>query len=219
MKSIGEVTSELISSSPFVEEALSDGLINISSLARKLKPEIEVQLGKTIKEGAIIMAISRLSNGSKSKVEETIIKYISELGDVIVRSNLSDYTFSNSSTLVDSQRELLNYVNVENQLFCTFSQGVYETTIVVSSSIEDKISQIFRGEKLLSSKKKMSSITIRLPKGNSEIPGIYYFILKKVAWSGIAVNEVISTTNEMTLVVEGENVDKTFSVLMNLKKS
>jgi len=219
MKSIGEVTSELISSSPFVEEALSDGLINISSLARKLKPEIEVQLGKPIKEGAIIMAISRLSNGSKSKVEETIIKYISELGDVIVRSNLSDYTYANSSTLVDSQRELLNYVNVENQLFCTFSQGVYETTIVVSSSIDDKINQIFRGEKLLSSKNKMSSITIRLPKGNSEIPGIYYFILKKIAWSGIAVNEVISTTNEMTLVVEGENVDKTFSVLMNLKKS
>ena len=41
MKSLGKITEELINKSPFLREAMSENLINISSLARKLRPEIE----------------------------------------------------------------------------------------------------------------------------------------------------------------------------------
>ena len=49
--------------------------------------------------------------------------------------------------------------------------------------------------------------TIKLPKENLEQSGIYYFILKQLAWADISLQEVISTTNEMTIVVKEEDIN------------
>jgi FixJ family two-component response regulator len=38
---------------------LAEGLINISSLARKIKPEIEDFLQKPVQNGAVVMALKR----------------------------------------------------------------------------------------------------------------------------------------------------------------
>ena len=52
-----------------------------------------------------------------------------------------------------------------------------------------------------------------------EQSGIYYFILKQLAWANIPLQEIISTTNEITLVVKEEDINKTFSILIDLKKT
>ena len=56
-----------------------------------------------------------------------------------------------------------------------------------------------------------------LPDENQMIYGIYYYILKDLAWFGINLAEVISTSNEFTLIVDAEDLDQTFSILMKLK--
>ena len=45
----------------------------------------------------------------------------------------------------------------------------------------------------------------------------YYYIFKMIAWYGITVLEVISTTNEFSIVVEQKNINDAFSVLMKIK--
>ncbi|MDB4344442.1 hypothetical protein OAA35_01030 [bacterium] len=47
---------------------------------------------------------------------------------------------------------------------------------------------------------------------------MYYYIFKKLAWTGINIVEIISTTNEFTLVVSDDDIDKAFSILIGLKK-
>jgi hypothetical protein len=218
MITVAEVTEQLIKRSPFLEEALADGLINISSLARHLQPEIEKQLKKEVKSGAIVMAVNRLAPAISKKAEARIDSFVSNIGDIVVRSDLTDYTYANSDTLIKKQSQLLNIVGKEKDLFCTSSQGVYEATIVVSSSIKDRIEKIFMGEHLLGSTSNLASITIKLPKGNTAVSGIYYYITKKIAWEGIPIVEVISTTNEFTLVMNDKDINRTFGILMGLKK-
>ena len=48
-------------------------------------------------------------------------------------------------------------------------------------------------------------MTIRLPIENIDISGVYYFILKPLAWGGINIIEMVSTTHEITLVF-GEKI-------------
>ena len=50
----------------------------------------------------------------------------------------------------------------------------------------------------------LSSITVKLPAENVSVPGIYYFIFQRLAWEGIVLYEVISTTNEFTILVNEE---------------
>jgi hypothetical protein len=216
--SIAQAVDKLISQSPFLEEAITDNLINVSSLARKLRPDIEKILKKPVQEGAIIMAINRRAPGYYYKISKGIKTFMSKLGDIIVRSDLSDHSFENSPTLITCQRDLMDEIRSEKNIFCTFSQGVYETTIVVSSSLDRIIDKIFANEKRLSQKPGLGSVTIRLPEDNTEISGVYYYILKSLAWGGINIYEIISTTNEVSIVVEEKDVHKAFPILLSLKK-
>lgn len=216
MSSISKIVEREISSSPFLEESIAEDLINISSLARKLKPKIERELGKPVKSGAIVMAINRLEFKGFASVNDNIAKFLANLGDIIIRSNLNNYTFKNSSTLSHAQMKLMEKVSEELDGFCTFSQGIYETTVITGSNMEKVVEKYFANENLIEKEEKLSSVTVRLP--NFDVPGSYYYILKQVAWENINVSEIISTTNEMTLAVKDDDIDRIFSVLMRLKK-
>ncbi|ASS48124.1 MAG: aspartate kinase [Bacteroidota bacterium] len=218
MLSIGKITEEIIGRSPFLREAMTDDLINISSLARKIKPEIEETLGKEVKEGAIVMAIKRMSPGLYHRLNLKITNIIGELGDFLVRSNLEDYTFENTESLRQKQADLVQLVNSDSDVFYTICRGVTETTIIASSSISNKISNLLINERLKSHTTDLASITVKLPAVNSEVYGVYYYILKHLAWEGLNIVEVVSTANEFTIIVKQDHVDKAFKVLMQLKR-
>ncbi|MEX6626770.1 hypothetical protein PG913_12775 [Tenacibaculum pacificus] len=217
MKTIQEAVEITIRKTPFIEEALNEKLINVSSLARVVLPEVSKLLKKDIKVGAVMMAINRLSPANELRVRKNIKKLALDLGDVIVRSDLCDFTFKNTTSLLREIAKILSKSADSNDYFLTVSQGIFETNIVTSKNLQPFVEEIFKKETLIHNVNDLASITIKLPKGNLEQSGIYYFILKQFAWANIAVQEIISTTNEMTIVVKEEDVNETFSILMDLK--
>jgi hypothetical protein len=58
----------------------------------------------------------------------------------------------------------------------------------------------------------LASITVKLPREYCS-SRIYYFIFQRLAWEGIIINEVISTSNEFTILVSEEQVDVAFKVI------
>lgn len=217
MITVAEVVQQLIRQSPFVSEALSEGLVNVSALARKLQPDVQELLGKPVKVGAIVMAINRQHFGDVAFVEKNIRRFFKRLSNYSVRSNLVSYTFENSNTLTNRKLELLKVISQNPKIFYTFSQGISETTIIIAKEVEADVERIFELERLITKEDKLSSITLMLPDENRVIYGIYYYILKDLAWYGINLSEVISTTNEFTLIIKDEDLDQTFSILMKLK--
>lgn len=218
MKNIPEAVDEIIRRSPFIDEALASGLINISSLSRTIQPEVERRLGKRTNMAAILMAINRRPLNHAAKISKQVKKFIHNLGDITVRSNLVDHTFLNSNSLRNKQSKLLKLLEDNSDAFYAISQGVYETTVILSSSYRVQLDILFKKEKKISATEGLSSITIRLPKENTKISGVYYYIFQKIAWEGINIVEVISTANEFTIVVIEEDVSKAFTVLKNLGK-
>lgn len=218
MKATHVVVEEIIKKSPFLEEALAEGIINLSSLSRQIKPEIDEQLHKDVQIGAIVMALKRLSPKFDPNLKIKVKKVINRLGDITVRSKITYYTFKNSKTIIEKQAELLKKLKGKKDAFYAFSQGVYETTIILSDSEQNDVDNIFKSESLVQATKSLSSITIKLPSENADVSGIYYFILKKIAWEGINILDLISTTHEFTIIVNDESVDRAFSILKNLNK-
>ena len=216
MISIGEVAQQLIQKTPFLEEALSEDLINISSLARKLKPQIEGVLQKEIQVGAVIIALKRLKTNFGNTSGVGLKQFVSEMGDLIVRSGLMHFTFENSGTLGIRQQDLIKHIG-ENQSYYSVSRGIFETSIVVSNSLTNLITEIFKDEKLIFQKDSLSSITLRLPKKRDETIGFYFYILKNLSFRKINIEELISTTNEFTIIVKDNDIDRAFSILMKLK--
>lgn len=213
MITISQIIEKLVKQKPFVESALVEGLVNISALARQLKPEIEKALKKEVTEASIIMALKRFVAHMDISMHRKIEKATKGFGDIIVRSNLCDFTFKLSETLIEKQSILIKKIGKEKDVFFTISRGVFETTIVISSQYADEVKEIYKEETLIASSTAISSITLRLPKDNIKIPGLYYHIFKQIAWEGISILEAVSTTNELSIILWDKDVDRVFSVL------
>ena len=67
--------------------------------------------------------------------------------------------------------------------------------------------------------KDLSAITLILPKEAVFVPGVYYSVLKALAWEGINFVEVVSSYTELTIILQNSNVDRAFSVLKNLSNT
>ena len=76
---------------------------------------------------------------------------------------------------------------------------------------------MFQNEICNSKTENLSSITIKLPDENVTIPGIYYFIFQRLSWEGVNINEVISTSNEFTILMDETQVNIAFGVIKDLK--
>jgi len=218
MATIQKVVEELITKTPFLEENIADGLINLSALARNLQPEINNIIGQNVQVGAITMALKRLTPRFNPRINLKIRKLFSNTGDIIVRSNLIYSTYLNSDTLIQKQIRLLEMVSKTRNIFYIFSQGIYETTIVLSDTAGKETDKIFENEYLVTKLKNLSVVTIKLLEDGTDITGVYYYMIKRISWAGINVIEVISTTNEFTFIVYEKDVEKTFSILKNLSK-
>ncbi len=217
MKTISSVVESYIKKKPFLQSALAQGIINLTSLSRIVKPEIEEELGKDIRNGAIVMALKRLSDDLEFRATHKIVKVLKNIGEITVRSNLTDYTFLSSETILANQANLLEEVNKNQDIFYTSSRGVNEINIVVSNSLDHTVEELFAGERCTQKAENLSSVTVKLPSENVSVPGIYYFIFQRLAWEGIVLYEVISTTNEFTILVNDDQVDVAFKTIKDLK--
>jgi hypothetical protein len=137
MKTIQETVEAIIKRTPFIEEAMQDKLINVSSLARLIQPEVEQILGKEVKTGAVMMSINRMSPQEILRIRKNVKSLSLKLGDFIVRSDLFDYTFKNSSSLPINISKIFARIGSNRESFFTVSQGIFETNIVISANIKE----------------------------------------------------------------------------------
>lgn len=212
MKTITECVQNMIKHQPFLEDALLRDIINFSSLAIDLQPEVEKQMKKPVKTGSIVMALRRY-HPRKRELYNTI----KNLGDIVVRSGITEYTFLNSNTILNSQSNLLNAVKDKTKTYFTYSSNFQESNILVSSALKDVVENHFKDETCISVADNLSSMSISLPEDNSKTIGLYFYIFKLLAYEGIPIFEIISTSNYFTLFLEKEYVNDAFLLMNEIK--
>ncbi len=215
MKTISTCVHDIIKHQPFLDDALARNIINFSSLAVDLQPQVEKEMRKPVKQGSIIMALRRYH----PKRSKFTTKNFRELGDMIVRSGITEYTYLNSQNIVARKAELLHEIKDQTGIFLNYSSNFQESNFLVSTSLQPLIEKIFKEEQLISISEELSSITIALPEKNTKTVGLYFYIFKLLAYEGIPVYEIISTSNYFTLFLEKEYLNQAFLLMNEIKSS
>lgn len=210
---VSEAVQSIVQSSPLLEDGLSRGIISYSALARDLRPQIEKKLIKSVTRGSIVMALKRISKSLKIKQKK--IDQIINLNGLTVRSNLVELTYANSDTMAEKPKKVYSICEKRKDVFCSISQGVRETMIVASEEVENEIKNIFRNERTIARIGDISAITTLMNKDSLVTPGVYYFVLKLLAWNDINIIDVISTYSELTVMVANKDIDRAFTILRN----
>lgn len=215
MVTIPEVVEEVVRASPFLDEALAQGIVNLSALARRIKPDVERGAMKKVQDGAVIIALNRLARrvGQRARRQRSVFKHAP---DLTVRSSLMELTYANSERMFGRQKALFERHGGRPNVFLTVTQGIRETTIIAGRELREKIEAIYKGERLIARIADLSSVTVLLPAGTAAIPGVYHYILKTLAWEGVNIVEVVSTLNEFTIVLGDRDIDRAFSLIKRL---
>ncbi|RKN02099.1 hypothetical protein D7036_16810 [Aquimarina sp. BL5] len=214
MKTITDCVHNILRHQPFLEDALSRDIINFSSLATDLLPQVEKEMRKPVKPGSIVMALRRY-HPKRIKHSENL----GSLGDIVVRSGITEYTFLNSNTILTSQSNLLNTVKDKTKTYFTYSSNFQESNILVSSSLKEIVEDHFKDETCISVADNLSSMSIALPDDSARSIGLYFYIFKLLAYEGIPVFEIISTSNYFTLFLEKEYVNDALLLMNEIKEN
>jgi hypothetical protein len=84
--------------------------------------ELESDFGKEVKQGAVVMALKRLTEELDFRLNHKINKVIKNIGEITVRSALTDYTLR-SDTVLNKQADLITDINSLPDIFYTSSRG------------------------------------------------------------------------------------------------
>ena len=219
MITIADCVEEIVHQNPFVIEFIQEGMLNYSGFARKIIPEIERKVGREVKLTSVVMALYRMSFGHLDFENKRLQAFFKKIKNVLVRGHIAVYMLKRYDGLTEDLSKFLKQIAPYVDAFCTFSQGIHECTIILSEEHAHILKEVFDAQDIIDEEHKLTAFTILLPLENRELSGIYYFILKQLAWYGINIVEVVSTSNEFTLVVEEKDSSKTFTVLQSLGRT
>ncbi|HVZ12370.1 MAG TPA: hypothetical protein VG965_05050 [Patescibacteria group bacterium] len=211
MITVPEATKKIIERSRYLSEAISKGIINYSSLARYIKPEIEEMLLKKVSQASIVMALNRLEPDFQPKYKTSNLFKVAP--EISVRSGFTLVTLNKNE---DRGLSLLLSQEMDSGSLYFRNEGRRETTLILSQDLYEKYKETIDGKRPILLQHKVSAVTIYLPPNTIKTPGIYYFFLKSLAWDGINILEVITNPHEFILIVEDHDTGRTFNILKGL---
>jgi|TARA_B100001971_G_scaffold194166_1_gene199905 hypothetical protein len=215
MVTVSHLVKKAVRENSFLLEAMSKELISYGSLAEQLKPKFEHELGKTVKESAIIMALRRYAEelqGFDKKISKFKFK-----GEIIMRTNIMDFNILKSNALLNKIKNLYNLVDFEKGDTLNVILGSNEVSIVTNEKYKEKFANFLKGEKIFNKEFDLVALTIIFDsKEFFETSGVVFTATRKLAWEQINIFEIVSTMTEMTFILGKKDSMKAYNVLQEL---
>ena len=199
---ISHIVQKIIDNRTYIQESMSKNIVSYALLAKQLQPEIEEELGKTVKTHAIEMALRRYSEQLKQTHKTVTFDYSS---DIIMKTKICDIAVVKSPALLDKLRKLYDIIDFERGDILNIIQGY-----------KQELLEILKNEKILIAEDNLVSLTMTFSKDFFYTPGIIFNIIRNVAWENINIYEIVSTNTELTFIIHKRDAMRGYKALEKL---
>ena len=197
-------------------QVLEMGIANLTALAQRIKPEVEMMVGSQVNTNTIVVAIKRLVDSiEQEKAIKKSYRAIPATNEV--RMSLTDSVIDINCGLLESQ----DISAVLDQFFekKDFSFNLYHTAKQFRlfadnkdayNVIDQAITNQFRHDTL----KKLSKITISFSTGQQQNLNSLLFAVSNIIYSTqIAIHSAFFTSSEIVLILEDGNATELYDSL------
>jgi len=215
MATVSLIVKKIVSGQPFVEEGLANGVISTAGLAEQMLTQIEKELGKKVKLPAVVMALRRYSEEIAEHRKKS--KAFSLKGEILLKTNICDFTILKSPSLLVKLKNIHNLVNFEKGDTLNVIIGNNEVAIVINERYAQKLTKFLSGEKILNKEQDLVALSI-IFSGEEFFytPGVIFNAVRKLAWESINIYEIISTMTELTFILSKKDSMKAYNVLQEM---
>ena len=215
MVTVSHLVKKAVAENSFLLEAMGKELISHGNLAEQLKPGIEKELGKKVKESAIVMALRRYEEELRG-FDRRIRKFDFK-GEIILKTNVIDFNVVKSQSLLTKIKNLYSLVDFEKGELLNIIMGNNEISIITNEKNMDKLSAFLKGEKIIKKEYGLVALAIVFSgKDFFDTPGVIFTAVRRLAWEQINIYEIVSTMTELTFILSNKDSMKAYNVLHQL---
>jgi len=202
MVTISHVVQDVLKRQVLIQEAINHDIVSFNKLAQMLKPQIEQELGKTVKQSAIVMALRRSSNNFSKAASKPIFSYSIET----IKTDISYIVLEESPSLLSQLEKLYRIIDFKKGGILNIIQGNYEIAIIINNKHKEKVLDILSEEKVLETIDDLVSISLTYSKNFLFTPGILYDVSRFLAWESINAIDIVLTKTELSLIIDKKDL-------------
>jgi hypothetical protein len=208
MERISRRVSEYLSSNPCALNALQEGVVNYSSLARFLMKQL-----KTQNFNAVLAALKRYPEKNPS-LESS---YRSALNE----SRIEAYYSINNLTLRNSAENFVKVAEIYKEIYeaggkIRVVQGSQGIVIVIDKKNTAEVKRQFLPKDILSFREDLGELVVISPLIIENLRGYVAFISLILAVNGINVYQVAAFYNDITYIMDEKYMDSAVKVIAKL---
>ncbi len=211
MHKISKIVVDWVEEDESILNLGSQELINWSSYARKIRPEIEKIMGKVVKEGSIVASLVRYFRNKPSLdpllPNDKIIERLS------IHSNLEGLTLERTESNTTLIQKMYSKLHLEKENFITITQGVNEITVIAEKAIALQLRGNITQKDMIYDKRQLVGVSIKFHLKYLEVPNILFQLHRKISLKRINIIELISTATELTFIIEKKDLSKAMESL------
>ncbi|MEY4668705.1 MAG: hypothetical protein RL518_1404 [Pseudomonadota bacterium] len=210
MRPIAAVVREIVDESEIALSALSDGLLNLSAYAKKIKSEVARRSKKEVSLGTIVVALCRYEIEAKKRAR--LFPKV-KIESISTRTALVELTFAKTSANHRKLRALHENEKLSEADLLTITSGVREISLILPAALKGEVLKVFKGEKPTLVQEDLASLSLRFPAHYLHTPNTIFALIRPFALSRINIVEVVSTYTELTVVVAERDLQTAFAIM------
>jgi hypothetical protein len=203
MITIASAVKQELEQRPLVRMLLGSELVNTRALAKDIRPAVESALGSKVGLETIAITLHReASKLSQSSLEPLLvnpdIRLLTTYHELIALNYPKGYT--GAETIPDTVR------------YFAQTTGSNEHTIIISDENIELLDTSMAQGKI----DDLSAICLGLPGRSAEIESLYASIFLFFGLQGISIVEVVSTFNELTLIIQQKDYARAYEIVSKI---
>ncbi len=209
MENITKLTESYILQHPSIENCLKYGLVNYSSLSRRIATELKLNQKKNF--DAILIACRRFKiKLKKDEVHENKILKILKESNIEVKNKMVAVVLEKDiflAHLFELEREIRKMKKIFRII-----EGASAITIITAENLIGIIKKYFKN-KIISEHKNLIEITIISPKEIEGALGTYAYLCSLLAENNINIVETLSCWTDTIFLIKESDIGKAIEVL------
>lgn len=211
--SIGHIVREYVAVRPCLQEALKQGILNYSAVARKISNELREEKNIIVNIPAAKMALLRLADKlqlTTRGLEEKILHILAESSLQII----NDVTVVTAGDEIDIPK-VYELARENRARFIQSTRSLHTVTLMIDQGLLKKIRESFTFTPI-KIMRDQTAIIITSPLEIVETPGVVAYIMSSLAYNGINVTQFISCHTDTILIIDRKDALRAYSILEKL---
>jgi len=195
--------------------ALSNGYMNMSSYAHKIKPKVELLTKKNITITSLVVALSRTRN--EIKKQKPLIQDV-QIKNITTKLPLTEIVYDNSTSFIKNISKLADNLGLSREDFFVMTTSVNETNIIFSSNLFNKVLKNLKAEPKIINHN-LAAVCVSLNTDSFNTPNVFFSLLSVTARARINLEELVSTSTELIFIIKEKDFNETVNLFSDLYKN